>query len=93
MSYTPGPWKWDDDGNLRGKSRNAIFFTLPRTGDRIADLVNHSGDAALISAAPDLLEALEAVVADADLRGRMLGDTYHAVTEALSKAKGEGSDG
>lgn len=54
MSATsPGPWKWDDRGELRSEPTG--FLVL---GDGLA---GNEEDKALIASAPDLLEALKAV--------------------------------
>jgi hypothetical protein len=45
---TRGPWKWAEDGSLRGLLNKAIFYPSPRPGDTIRDLVNRDEDAELI---------------------------------------------
>lgn len=80
--YTPGPWHvtdatWDDEGNVR--------YTL--TGIKSAKIA----DARLIAAAPELLEALQAMLENCyDLEKD--DDTISAVAEAraaIAKATGE----
>ena len=58
--HTPGPWRAQLWGNGRGRS-----YTVgpdPRGGVAVARKVPNAADAALIAAAPDLLEALQAMV-------------------------------
>jgi hypothetical protein len=55
MSHTPAPW--------HGPVNNASRFEIQGGGRRVA-LVDRIEDARLISAAPDLLEALQSVKAD-----------------------------
>lgn len=45
---TQGPWRWADDGSLRGKDGNAIFYPDPRLPRTLRALVNHDADADLI---------------------------------------------
>jgi hypothetical protein len=57
--HTPGPWKWDNHGDLRGKDRNAVIN--PELRRDVLSAVNYEEDARLIAAAPDLLAALERI--------------------------------
>jgi hypothetical protein len=47
---TPGPWRWDQHGDLRGKDGNAVINPDLR-GD-VLSAVNREADAGLIAAAP-----------------------------------------
>lgn len=63
--HTPGPWHWDSDP-IKGDPLERVRFQVVTTGKTITQCYYSSGDeqaewdARLISAAPDLLEALEA---------------------------------
>ena len=91
MSFTPGPWKWDQHGGLRGKDRNAVINPTLR-GDVLSG-VNREADAHLIAAAPDLYAALKYLVKQVDeverstvIRG---SDIMADARTALAKARGE----
>lgn len=57
--HSPGPWAWDDSGlGLLRDGDDAIVLRAIQGGDG-------SPDARLIAAAPELLEALKAMVRDA----------------------------
>ena len=45
---TKGPWRWRDDGTLRGADGNAIFYPDSRNPFTIRELVNRDADAELI---------------------------------------------
>lgn len=78
-AHTPGPWE---------------VIELPHTGligikrgDRVLNLEpDQEPDANLIAAAPDLLSALEALLADAPATGLM---SVYLARDAIAKAKGE----
>ena len=78
--HTPGPWEvgnatWDEDGD--------VMYALK--GNKVAC----APDARLIAAAPDLLDALEAILA-ADERGQGLpfAEAMDAGVAARAKARG-----
>jgi hypothetical protein len=85
MSYTPGPWK----------HRPSIYGTKYRYV-QIGKEENYTtaelilADARLISAAPDLYEALQEIVDAADGTGwDQLDATFTRARAALKKARGE----
>jgi hypothetical protein len=99
-THTPGPWNrldrpessLDDSRILTHISNGShIICTLGTTCTDGSP--SHSANAQLISAAPDLLSALEFLIADyIAIDGSVLtGSTYPAVkaAEAIRKAKGE----
>lgn len=87
--YTKGPWKWWTSNSFRrlsgpdGKDGGVLCPTVSRS-DGHPDLIVSKADMALIESAPDLLEALEAVVRVADR------DTveFNMARAAIAKAKG-----
>lgn len=94
MSHTPGPWTTSDTQGLAAGTR----VIRARDGTWIGDVTRD--DARLIAAAPELLEALELLVAwvpagassdirfDAIAGGVFARDGERART-AIAKAKGE----
>ncbi len=84
MSYTPGPWKhrpsmWGKKLRFVRIGENVNYTT----GDVLAD------DARLISAAPDLYEALQEIVDATDTGWEHLDATFERARAALKKARGE----
>lgn len=79
LSHTPGPWK------IHGQQPNIVH--APNAGYFIADTFAHdrtAANAALISAAPDLLEALQDLLGQVEA-GIASIDTSGAVA-AINKA-------
>lgn len=86
MKHTPGPWSVNVIGqHWNNKSLKHIEVTFGQDGECICDTVYNHSDAKLISAAPDLLEALQAVVRVADRQT----DEFDMARAAISKALGE----
>jgi hypothetical protein len=102
-SFTPGPWSYYYEGSgdyvvlaesIKGQykydelgtawSQHAHFFGIGEEADR------NESNAKLISAAPDLLEALEEIISEAE---GMLTDKYFGnlakARAAIAKAKGD----
>lgn len=77
--HTPGPWK------IRAYKDRGFAIDFNEDQEQIVDFVYEEADAHLIAAAPDLLEALEAVVRVAD-RATVEFDMARA---AIAKARGE----
>ena len=95
--YTPGPWKRQDWAVLC-KNDTVVCNVLPwdTSGCREEDHTN----AHLIAAAPELYEALEAVVAWAgqvagdcedDTQAYLEEESIRRAEHALAKARGDGS--
>ena len=92
--HTPGPWKAAelfDYADFDGMSRVIIG------DDRRIAVVQHKGDeedeanTVLIEAAPDMLKALEDIIADAEYLA-LVGDNHARrmkAKAAIAKAKGE----
>lgn len=86
MKHTPGPWSVNVIGqHWNNKSLKHIEVTFGQDGECICDTVYNPSDAKLISAAPDLLAALQAVVRVADRQT----DEFDMARAAISKALGE----
>jgi hypothetical protein len=84
MSYTPGPWRvrrsnHSDKYRYVQIGKDANYTTL--------DLL--AADARLISAAPDLYEALQEIVDATDTGWEHLDATFERARAALKKARGE----
>ena len=80
--FTPGPWGFN-------QAKGKVLACLSMAGkllifkNKISDQ-----DGQLISAAPDLLEALEAIINDGG-KFVMTSDTHRAARAAIAKARGE----
>ena len=100
MTHTKGPW-WDESGVIHAKARSwtedkhaCVHVAAVRDLDG-EDAEDTEGNAALIAAAPDLLEALEDAVClveslrveDADPEA--MRSTLAEWKAAISKAKGK----
>ncbi len=84
MTHTPGPWKFCESDDARVPDR-----IVSQTGVTIASgtVGVNRADAALISAAPDMLAALETMLAYWDK-----GSFHPAIDQAcaaISRAKGQ----
>lgn len=57
--HTPGPWDVTEIGTIENRAHNPVHIAsvMPR---------NRKANAALIAAAPDLLEALRRIVSESD---------------------------
>ena len=83
FTYTPGPWEIHP--------HQAQIVRAPNAGYFIADTFAHgrtAANAALISAAPDLLEALQDLLQQLDSSSATKINTSRALT-AISKAWGD----
>lgn len=84
MSYTPGPWKHKP--SMYGRQYRYVQIGKEEnytTGELIP------ADARLISAAPDLFEALKEIVDATDTGWEHLDATFTRARAALKKARGE----
>jgi hypothetical protein len=87
--HTPGPWMVNKYGGVGAGE----FGTNPCViqSDGFIGEDREEADKALISAAPDLLAACEAVVDDlSDEERANMGDLYDLVCAAIAKARGQG---
>jgi hypothetical protein len=92
--HTPGPWEIDDEApgyiNAAGIPIAQVFDN-PDTGMEPLDEEPSTFNARLITAAPDLLEALKkcaAVCSGDTMNKRALIDALKAAKEAIQKAEG-----
>lgn len=100
MTHTPGPWifgVYETTEPFRKIERHACvcdpitMMVIATTGS--ADDEQSQMDAELIAAAPDLLEACEALVTyhdRGDSRDNRLTDYLNAARAAIAKARGNG---
>ena len=103
MSHTPGPWRvvkvlsfHDDEVNqgdvkVEGVGNFAVVLG-PSGGNPLIGTATYLGDANLIAAAPDMLEALVDLVAWVDPNENLEGlhMELDMARAAIAKAKGEG---
>ena len=86
MSHTPGPWSVSKRATLRVIAHDDNTIASTGCTDNLRD--QWEANAHLISAAPDLLAALEDVVDALECR-RNVGMMYTELCEVIAKAKGE----
>lgn len=84
--HTPGPWYWDFD-------RDGLASLRSDHGDEGPVMIDVNcypvlADRCLIAAAPDLLEALEAILR---IPGAAMHPEYYDAVTAIARAKGESS--
>lgn len=93
-NHTPGPWLRDKYGTVLTPSGDRVTFrsvtiTCSGTDERIAEA---EANTTLAAAAPDLLEALEMIVAEADSytarTGKPVYNWLDQARAAISKARG-----
>lgn len=86
-SLTPGPWRYEaSTQTIRSVPANYWLATM----DSFDGAVNHEANAHLIAAAPELLEALAAVLTDAKRRRYSLADNITEFAKAaIAKATGK----
>lgn len=93
-AHTPGPWKWHwkldglkaDCGVFSEKTEGHAYSICRAPVFEAQD--QWEANARLISAAPDMLEALEALV-QADASGELDDSMFAAARAAIAKAKGK----
>ena len=84
MSYTPGPWKHRP--SMYGRQYRYVLIGKEEnytTGEL------NAADARLLSAAPDLYEALKEIVVATDTGWEHLDATFTRARSALKKSRGE----
>ena len=87
--HTPGPWAhWYNDGSWHvGADSDAESLFSGRQENQLNG--NCEPDARLIAAAPDLLEALEAMVFASVVHGFEADSVVPIARAAIARAKGE----
>jgi len=102
-THTPGPWELEhcrnEDGSkfitINGQGPHGAWLADIQAGDvngKPADVTEkHLADARLISAAPDMLAALEALLSDKYLSDPINADRMAASRAAIAKATGKGA--
>lgn len=84
MSYIPGPWRV-----RRSNHSDKYRYVQIGTDENYTTLDLLADDARLISAAPDLYEALKEIVDATDTGWEHLDATFTRARAALKKARGE----
>ena len=91
--HTPGPWfAFVDKGQtiIRTSRTSAAFSPLAVVkGDKRDTLKDHEANAKLMASAPDLLEALEALLDYAESGWDHFPDVSVNARAAISRARGE----
>lgn len=102
--HTPGPWRAVDvsqtypEWQIVTDEYECQYIADVMPVDLALNIADTEANARLISAAPDLLAALEAVLQDCDrvvcplcgeARGHSLGAGCDLATQAIAKARGE----
>jgi hypothetical protein len=84
--HTPGPWEYDAESEQIIAPKCGYQWTAPPTIARIVslDYDEDDGNARLIAAAPDLLEALRKIAAIED---KMFGGDWDEIEEARMVAR------
>jgi hypothetical protein len=87
---TPGPWRWNRDGQLEGPDGQYVLFGCCDDPHCDASIDGKAPDLALIAAAPDMYAALEELRAYMVSRGLMPPDDPHYARSAAAIEKAEG---
>lgn len=80
-AHTPGPWEHWPDAVPEGITQITVY--QEETGTRVATVFERKGNACLIAAAPDLLQAAKASIRYLDDRPE-----FEALRAAIAKAEG-----
>lgn len=93
MKHTKGPWIWYNGAD---EDETEIKFSIGAVGGQLAENIPSIHNAYLISAAPEMLEALEEILTNlTEISGIETGTTgpvYKSMEfcrKALAKARGE----
>ena len=91
MAHTPAPWIAREVTGLSIPGQRAFAIDFNEDQEQVVDWVYEEADAHLIAAAPDLLEALEALLdrvqLDGDSKNWFAKEQHDAMT-AIAKARG-----
>lgn len=95
-SHTPGPWTspgWIPTwAYVPVRSPSGLICSVYPAGRNVDYLERAEANARLIAAAPDLLEALMAIIDGPGLSSVPDNDVQALITSAITKATGEASD-
>lgn len=84
--YTPGPWKWNGDVLLQDRSYPQLYVGRMDTGP--VDAHYREGNRNLISAAPELLEAVKTMASYYNDEVQLNGTAIKMMLEhAIAKAE------
>ena len=90
--FTPGPWVAREVNGMGWPGQRGFAIDFNEDQEQVVEFVYEEADAHLIAAAPDLLEALEAVLnAGRGTSGRIIldADDEAVARAAIAKARGE----
>jgi hypothetical protein len=88
MKYTPGPWTAEANGVFKDKQRNPIASVYdPEHTNHLTDIAK--ANAQLIAAAPEMYEALKAIIESGVIPYCYSDKLVVAAKQALAKAEGE----
>lgn len=88
--HTPGPWDSDMFPDTEGYKIRSAGRVIAIVKSRDSDLaMQPQMNKALIAAAPELLEALELLIAETDPLRLNAGEPWCRVRAAIAKARGE----
>lgn len=93
--HTPGPWRFQDNGNWQTNPYSVVISAKGVHSTTVANIPARrsipswewESNARLIAAAPDLLKALETIMAG--VAGCERAQMYEAARAAINKATGE----
>jgi hypothetical protein len=88
LKATPGPWYRDEYGNLKSPESSHTLSMIPFSGVMITSGAEANANTCLIAAAPDLYEALEALLETCHAEPHGESERRAAIA-ALAKARGE----
>lgn len=86
--HTPGPWEHVGGGDIMAPFDQTDKWYVANAYDGLPD-GHHDANCNLIAAAPDLLEALELLIAETDPWSLNAGEPWCRVRAAISKARGD----
>jgi hypothetical protein len=104
LGHTPGPWRWESNehepefGHLWSATSAKTILSEQYQGNGAHGLQIAPADARLIAAAPELLEALRAIMGrtaglldalDTQELWRKLGPEYRQAERAIARAEGK----
>lgn len=89
--HTPGPWRWVKGRLYSGATVDDAGYPMPEITQE-SNYGTGEADKVIIAAAPAMLEALEAIVRDADACAAMPPEAWELADRAIAQARGEGKE-